>query len=210
MSNSCSVPCSAPVYQAPALPYAFDALEPHISANTLQFHYNKHQMTYVANLNRLILGTPWVERVGEADFLDKIIAETKAEDNRPLYNNANQVWNHDLFWNSMKPQGGGMLPEKLKAAALKKYESAEKFLETFHQRALSVFGSGWVWMVQEDNGAVDIRTTANADRPSEKILLVLDVWEHAYYLDYQNRRDTFVTTFLQQLANWGLAESRMG
>lgn len=200
---------NTPNYQAPALPYAFDALEPHISANTLQFHYGKHQMTYVANLNRLITGTPWAERVNEAGFLEAIVAATKAEDNRPLYNNANQVWNHDLFWNSMKPNGGGDMPTKLKAAVLKKFESTEKFCETFHQTAVGLFGSGWVWVVQEDDGSIALRTTANADRPKERILLVLDVWEHAYYLDYQNRRADFVTMFLQHLINWELAEVRM-
>lgn len=208
MTNACPAP-SAPAYQAPALPYAFDALEPHVSANTLQFHYGKHQMTYVANLNRLITGTPWADRVGEPDFLASLLAATKVDDNRPLYNNVNQVWNHDLFWNSMKPNGGGELPSKLKAAVLKKFESVEKFLETFHQTAIGLFGSGWVWLVQEEDGSVAIRTTANADRPRENILLVLDVWEHAYYLDYQNRRADFVTTFLKHLANWSLAESRL-
>lgn len=208
MTTSCSVSCGT-TYQAPALPYAFDALEPHISANTLQFHYGKHQMTYVANLNRLVGGTPWANCLGDCDFLDKVIASTKAEDNRPLYNNANQVWNHDLFWNSMKPNGGGDLPSGLKTRVLNRFESVEKFLETFHQTALGLFGSGWVWLVRDGDDGVALRTTSNADRPKEHPLLVLDVWEHAYYLDYQNRRDTFVTIFLQHLVNWDLAESRL-
>lgn len=208
MTASCSVSC-APTYQAPELPYAFDALEPHISAKTLQFHYGKHQMTYVANLNRLVGGTPWADRLGECGFLDHVIAETKAEDNRPLYNNANQVWNHDLFWNSMKPNGGGDLPAGLKARVRHSFESVEKFLEAFHQTALGVFGSGWVWLVQDGPSGVALCATSNADRPKEHPLLVLDVWEHAYYLDYQNVRATFVTAFLQHLVNWDLAESRL-
>lgn len=200
---------NTPNYQAPALPYSFEALEPHISAQTLQFHYGKHQMTYVDNVNRLIAGTPWANHTGDANFLEKLMAATKAEENRPLYNNVNQVWNHDLFWNSMKPNGGGDLPSKLQAAVLKKFESVEKFLEDFHKKAITLFGSGWVWLVQENDGNVALRTTANADQPNERILLVLDVWEHAYYLDHQNRRADFVSKFLQYLVNWELAESRL-
>lgn len=209
MTASCPAP-TASTYQVPALPYAFDALEPHMSANTLQFHYGKHQMTYVANFNRLIMGTPWEEHVYEIDFLDKVIEGTKVADNRALYNNANQIWNHDLFFRSMKPHGGGTdLPAVLKPCVLKSFESVEKFIEKFHQTALGVFGSGWVWLTQESDRSVNICATSNADRPKGHPLLVLDVWEHAYYLDYQNRRDTFVTTFLQHLANWDLAESRL-
>ncbi|MFC1652544.1 superoxide dismutase [Planctomycetota bacterium] len=191
----------------PALPYAQDALEPHISAHTMSFHYGKHHQAYVDNLNKLITGTPLAGQP-----LEKIIQATagKAEQTG-IFNNAAQVWNHSFFWQSMKPGGGGEPTGKLKERIEKSFGSISTFKETFVTTALAQFGSGWTWLVLDDN-QLKIIKTANADTPlahGQTPLLTCDVWEHAYYLDYQNRRKDFVQAFLGHLVHWDFAVTQL-
>lgn len=190
--------------QLPPLPYALEALEPHISADTLSFHYGKHHQGYVTNLNKLIAGTDL-----EPKDLETIIKT--AHDNPRLlavFNNAAQVWNHTFFWHSMRPQGGGQPAPKLLALIEKSFTSLDHFKEKFKEAATGQFGSGWAWLVQEDDD-LKIVKTGNAETPltdpSLTPLLTCDVWEHAYYLDYQNRRPDYVQTFLDHLINWDFA-----
>jgi Fe-Mn family superoxide dismutase len=194
-------------FQLPPLPYAQDALAPHISAKTMSFHYGKHHQTYVDNLNKLIAGTPLVGQP-----LDKIIRETTGvSDKAAIFNNAAQVWNHTFFWQSMKTGGGGKPTGRLLKQIEKSFQSFDEFKKVFMAAALAQFGSGWAWLVQEGE-TLKIIKTSNADTPvahRQTALLVCDVWEHAYYLDYQNRRKDFVEAFLNSLANWEFADSQM-
>ena len=183
----------------PQLPYAPDALAPHISKETFEYHYGKHHQAYVTNLNNLIKGTEF-----EALTLEKIIKKSSAG----VFNNAAQVWNHTFFWNSMKPAGGGKPTGALAAAIDKKWGSFDAFKEAFTKSAVGNFGSGWTWLVKKADGSVDIVNTSNAGTPettADKALLTIDVWEHAYYIDYRNARAKFVETFLNSLANWDFA-----
>ncbi|MCX6904806.1 MAG: superoxide dismutase [Verrucomicrobia bacterium] len=194
-------------FQLPPLPYAQDALAPYLSAKTLSFHYGKHHQAYVDNLNKLIAGTP---RAGQP--LDKIIREAAgAADQAAVFNNAAQVWNHTFFWQSMKAGGGGKPTGRLLEQIGKSFQSFDEFKKAFVTAALAQFGSGWAWLVQE--GAVlKIVKTSNADTPvahGQTALLTCDVWEHAYYLDYQNRRKDFVEAFLDHLAHWEFAASQL-
>ncbi|MDD4060231.1 MAG: superoxide dismutase [Kiritimatiellae bacterium] len=190
------------------LPYAENALEPHISAKTMSFHYGKHHQGYVNNLNKLVAGTP----MATASSLESIVADTAGkEDKTAVFNNAAQVWNHDFFWQSMKPAGGGKPVGKLAEMIDKSFGSYEAFATAFQTTGLAQFGSGWVWLVQ-DGETLKIVKTPNADTPAahgQHALLTCDVWEHAYYLDYQNRRKDFVQTFLDHLVNWDFAASRL-
>jgi len=196
-----------PVFTLPALPYAQDALEPYISARTMSFHYSKHHQAYVDNLNKLLAGTPWA---GQA--LEKVVLESAGRtDKAAVFNNAAQVWNHSFFWKSMKQGGGGEPSGKLLDMIKKSFGSFKKFKEAFTAEALAQFGSGWVWLVQEGD-TLKIVKTSNADTPiahGQIALLTCDVWEHAYYLDYQNRRKDFVQAFLDHLVNWEFAASQM-
>ena len=194
-------------FELPKLPYNHSGLEPHISAKTLEFHYGKHHQAYVTNLNKLVEGTPL------ASFsLEEIISKMAGnKDAVGIFNNAAQVWNHTFYWNCMKPNGGGTptgaLLEKIEAS----FGSFEKFKEEFKQAALTQFGSGWAWLIS-DQGQLKIMKTGNADLPlahGKKALLTCDVWEHAYYLDYQNRRPDYITTFLESLVNWDFVASQM-
>jgi superoxide dismutase, Fe-Mn family len=183
----------------PQLPYAFDALAPHISKETFEYHYGKHHQAYVTNLNNFIKGTEFEELT-----LEKIIKKSSAG----VFNNAAQVWNHTFFWNSMKPAGGGKPTGALAAAIDKKWGSFDAFKEAFTKSAVGNFGSGWTWLVKKADGSVDIVNTSNAGTPettADKALLTIDVWEHAYYIDYRNARAKFVETFLNSLANWDFA-----
>jgi len=184
----------------PPLPYAQDALAPHVSKETIEYHYGKHHQTYVTNLNNLVKGTEY------ADLdLESIVRKAPAGG---LFNNAAQVWNHTFFWNSMKPQGGGAPSGTLLAAIEKKWGSFDEFKKAFQASAVGNFGSGWTWLVKKSDGAVDIVNTSNAGTPltgADKPLLTIDVWEHAYYIDYRNARAKFVDTFLASLANWDFA-----
>jgi Fe-Mn family superoxide dismutase len=190
----------------PPLPYAQDALAPYVSAQTMSFHYGKHHQAYVDNLNKLIAGTPWA---GQA--LEKIIRETAgATDKAAVFNNAAQVWNHTFFWQSMKAGGGGKPTGRLGQQIEKSFPSFDEFKKAFVTAALAQFGSGWVWLVQEGE-TLKIIKTLNADTPlahKQTALLTCDVWEHAYYLDYQNRRKDFVEAFLDHLVNWEFAASQ--
>lgn len=186
-------------FELPALPYAQDALEPHISANTMGFHYGKHHNTYVVNLNNLTDGTDLGDK-----SLEDVITATAANDAKiGIFNNAAQVWNHTFFWHCMTPNGGGEPGSDVMQEITKAFGSYDQFKEEFKQAAVTQFGSGWAWL-SWDNG-LKIEKTANAINPLSrggKALMTCDVWEHAYYLDYQNRRPDFVEAFLKNLVNW--------
>ena len=186
-------------HQLPKLPYAMDALAPHISKETFEFHYAKHHQAYVTNLNNLIKGGEF-----ENSNLEDIIRKSSAG----IFNNAAQVWNHTFFWNSMKPGGGGKPSGALAAAIDKKWGSFDAFKEAFTKSAIGNFGSGWTWLVRKPDGSVDLANTSNAGTPltgADKPLLTIDVWEHAYYIDFRNARPKFVETYLNSLANWDFA-----
>ena len=183
----------------PALPYAKTALVPHISEETFDFHYSKHHQTYVTNLNNLIKGTEF-ENLG----LEEIIKKSSAG----IYNNSAQVWNHTFFWHSMKPNGGGAPTGKLADAINAKWGSFDAFKTAFQASAVGNFGSGWTWLVKKADGSVGIVNMGAAGTPlttGDKALLTIDVWEHAYYIDYRNARAKYVETFLASLANWDFA-----
>lgn len=183
----------------PPLPYAMSALAPHISQETFEFHYGKHHQAYATNLNNLIKGTEF-ENAGLEDIIRKSAGG--------IFNNSAQVWNHSFFWNSMKPNGGGEPAGALAEAINRKWGSYAGFKEAFTKSATTNFGSGWTWLVKKPDGSVDIVNTANAGTPlttADKALLTIDVWEHAYYIDFRNARPKFVETFLNHLVNWDFA-----
>jgi superoxide dismutase, Fe-Mn family len=190
-------------FELPALPYADTALEPHYSQKTIGFHYGKHHRAYVDNLNKLVAGTGL-----EKKTLEEVIRATAGNPEKVgLFNNSAQVWNHTFFWNSMKPGGGGKPSGDLLAAIEKAFGGYDKFVEQFKAAAVGRFGSGWAWLVR-DGGVLKIVTTPNAETPlttNQTPLLTVDVWEHAYYLDYQNRRPDFVQTLFERLVNWDFA-----
>jgi len=186
----------------PGLPYAADALEPHVSARTLQVHHGKHHKAYVDKLNAAIAGTSY-----EGQSLEEIVSASHAAGHTSVFNNAAQAWNHTFLWHSMSPGGGGEPSGPLADAIKDRFGDLNGFREAFKSSALGQFGSGWTWLVRTPKG-VDIVSTGNADTPlihGATPLLTLDVWEHAYYLDYQNRRDAYVDTFLGKLINWEFA-----
>jgi superoxide dismutase, Fe-Mn family len=191
----------------PQLPYAENALEPHYSAKTISFHYGKHHKAYVDNLNKLVGGTPLDDK-----SLEEIILATAGDTTRVgMFNNSAQVWNHTFFWSCMKPGGGGKPQGELAHKIDLAFGGLEKFAEQFKAAAVGRFGSGWAWLIAE-GGALKIVSTANADTPltkSQKALLTVDVWEHAYYLDYQNRRPDFVQAFLEHLVNWDFVAANL-
>jgi len=179
----------------PPLPYAKDALQPTMSAETLEFHYGKHHQAYVTNLNNLIKGTEY-----ENMPLEEIIKKSQGG----VFNNSAQVWNHTFFWNCMKPQGGGAPTGPVADAINAKWGSFDKFKEEFQKSAVGNFGSGWTWLVKKTDGSVDIVNTSNAGTPlttENKALLTVDVWEHAYYIDYRNARPKFVESWWN-IVNW--------
>ncbi|MBX7096158.1 MAG: superoxide dismutase [Fe] [Myxococcaceae bacterium] len=187
-------------FELDPLPYAKDALAPHLTAETLSFHYEKHHQTYMTNLKNLLTGKP------EADkSLEEIVKTSTAG----VFNNAAQVWNHDFYWKSMKPKGGGEPTGKLADAIKKDFGSFADFKAKFQDAAVKQFGSGWAWLVS-NGGKLEIVTTGNAETPITKghtALLTCDVWEHAYYIDYRNLRAKYVETFLASLANWDFASA---
>ncbi|MBP9590911.1 MAG: superoxide dismutase [Steroidobacteraceae bacterium] len=193
--------------ELPALPYAQDALAPVVSAQTLSFHYGKHHKAYVDNLNKLVAGTDLAEAA-----LEKVIAAVAGKpDKAGVFNNAAQVWNHTFFWNSMKPNGGGAPAGAVAKAIDASFGSAENFRKEFANAAMTQFGSGWAWLVA-DKGALRVMKTANADTPltmGVTPILTIDVWEHAYYLDYQNRRADFVAAVMDRLLNWDFANANL-
>ena len=191
-------------FTLPPLPYAATALEPHMSAKTFEFHHGKHHNAYVVKLNELIAGTEF-----EKLSLEEIILKTAGDASKAvMFNNAAQIWNHTFFWNSMKPSGGGKPSGALASKIDADFGSYDKFAEEFKNAGLTQFGSGWAWLVVDASGKLAVRKTANAELPmtkGETALLTVDVWEHAYYIDYQNRRPDFIGTFLDKLANWDFA-----
>ncbi len=187
-------------FTLPALPYPIDGLTPHISKETLEYHYGKHHQTYVDNLNKLIVDTPFAHQ-----SLEEIIKGAKGA----VFNNAAQVWNHTFYWHCLSPQGGGeptgKLSEKIQAA----FGSFEKFKDQFSQTAATTFGSGWAWLVQDADGKLSIISTSNANTPMVEgytALLTCDVWEHAYYIDYRNARVNYIQAFWK-LVNWDFVSS---
>ena len=185
-------------YKLPPLPYAMDALEPAMSRETLEYHYGKHHRAYVKEFNNLIKGSGL-----ENATLEQVIRDSSG----PLFNNAAQTWNHTFFWNCMAPRGGGKPTGALAEAMNEKWGSYAQFKEAFSKSAISNFGSGWTWLVVRSDG-VDIVNTDDADNPmtqGDEPLLTLDVWEHAYYLDYRNERPKFVEAFFKNLVNWNFA-----
>jgi len=193
-------------FELPPLPYAEDALEPDYSARTISFHYGKHHKTYVDTLNKLVDGTDLAGKSLE----DVIMAVAGKADKQAVFNNAAQVWNHTFFWNGMKPGGGGA-PTGAAAEKIDGLGGYEKFVEDFKAAAMGRFGSGWAWLVS-DNGQVKIVSTPNAEMPASPgvtPLLVVDVWEHAYYLDYQNLRAVYVQTFFDKLVNWDFVNGNL-
>jgi Fe-Mn family superoxide dismutase len=198
---------SSMAHQLPALPYSLDALEPHISARTLEFHHGKHHAAYVTNLNNLVAGS----ELADHSLEDTILAVAGDASKAGVFNNAAQVWNHTFYWQGMKPGGGGAPSGELAAKIDADFGSFDAFKEQFKAAGATQFGSGWAWLVL-DNGTLKITKTGNADLPlahGQKALLTMDVWEHAYYLDYQNRRPDYMTTFLDKLVNWDFVAANL-
>jgi Superoxide dismutase len=196
-------------FELPPLPYDKSALEPHISARTLEFHHGKHHQTYVTNLNGLIKDTPLADKPLEEIIL---AAAKDLPAKQGLFNNAAQVWNHTFFWNCLKKNGGGKPSGKVLAKIESDLGGFDKFIEEFRSAATTQFGSGWAWLVL-DGGTLKITKTGNADLPlahGQTALLTVDVWEHAYYLDYQNRRIDFVQAFIDHLIDWDFVEKNLG
>jgi Fe-Mn family superoxide dismutase len=210
MSQNLSTPAAAAAtgpFTLPPLPWKDDALAPLVSAQTISFHYGKHHKAYVDNLNNLVKGKPF-----ETMSLEDVIkASAKDSAAQGVFNNSAQVWNHTFFWNSMRPGGGGQPAGKLLEKITADFGSFEAFKTQFADAAKTQFGSGWAWLVL-DGGKLKVVKTPNAETPltgAAKPLLTCDVWEHAYYLDYQNRRPDYVATFLDKLANWDFAAKNL-
>ena len=190
----------------PDLPYALDALEPHVSARTLEKHHGAHHRGYVDKLNAAIRGSDYADMPLEA-----IIATARANGDTGVFNNAAQAWNHSFLWNSMAPDGGGLPGAELRSTIENSFSSLSQFRHDFAAAAMAQFGSGWVWLVL-DGGRLAITATGNADVPlgnGTVPLLTLDVWEHAYYLDYQNERARYVEAFLEHLINWDFVAANL-
>ncbi len=190
-------------HKLPELPYAMDALAPHISKETLEFHYGKHHQTYVTNLNNLIKGT---------EFEDASLEDIVRRASGGVFNNAAQTWNHTFYWNSLSPNGGGAPSGKLADAINAKFGSFDEFKKQFTQTAVTTFGSGWGWLVKNADGSLGLASTSNAGNPltaGATPLLTCDVWEHAYYIDYRNRRPDYLAAFWE-IVNWDFASSNFG
>jgi len=194
-------------YELPTLPYDYTALEPYISESTLEFHHDKHHAAYVNNFNAAVEGTDLDSQPIETVI--KAIASNPEKTG--VFNNAAQAWNHTFYWNSMKPNGGGMPAGDLAKKIDTDFGSFEKFAEAFKNAGATQFGSGWAWLVL-NNGTLKVTKTPNADNPltsGQVPLLTMDVWEHAYYLDYQNKRPDYMGAFLSNLANWDFAAQNL-
>ncbi len=190
-------------FKLPELPYAKDALAPHISAETIEYHYGKHHQTYVDNLNKLVAGTP-----NESKSLEDLVKTTEGG----IFNNAAQVWNHTFYWYCLKPKAGGAPKGKIGDAITKQFGSFDAFKEQFSEAAKTQFGSGWAWLVKKADGTLAIEKTGNAGNPmtsGHKPLLTCDVWEHAYYIDYRNARPKYLDAFWA-LVNWDFVEQQLG
>ena len=189
-------------HKLPELPYAKNALAPHISAETLDYHYGKHHATYVANLNKLIAG---------GEFAELSLQDIVKKASGPIFNNAAQVWNHSFYWNCLSPKGGGEPSGALADAIAKNFASLAAFKEKLTAAAVTQFGSGWAWLVKNADGSLAIEQTSNAGTPlkdGKKPLLTVDVWEHAYYIDYRNARPAYLEAFWK-LVNWDFASENL-
>jgi Fe-Mn family superoxide dismutase len=189
-------------HKLPALPYAKTALAPHISAETLEYHYGKHHATYVANLNKLIAGT---------EFVDLSLEDIVKKSSGGIFNNSAQVWNHSFYWNCLSPKGGGEPSGALADAIAKNFTSFAAFKEKLTNAAVTQFGSGWAWLVKNPDGSLAVEQTSNAATPlkdGKKPLLTVDVWEHAYYIDYRNARPKYLEAFWN-LVNWDFAGANL-
>ncbi|HRL22184.1 MAG TPA: superoxide dismutase [Fe] [Alcaligenes sp.] len=190
-------------FTLPALPYELNALEPHVSKETLEFHYGKHHQAYVTNLNNLVAGT---------EFENASLEDVVKKSSGGVFNNAAQVWNHTFYWNSLSPNGGGAPSGKLADAINAKWGSFDAFKEAFTKSAVGNFGSGWTWLVKKTDGSLDIVNTSNAGTTltsDDVALLTCDVWEHAYYIDYRNARPKYLEQFWN-LVNWDFAAQNLG
>ncbi len=196
-------------FEQPPLPYAMDALEPYgMKAETFEYHYGKHHKAYVDNLNKMLADKP---ELADKSLEEIIQISHKDSSMQGVFNNAAQVWNHTFFWNCMKPAGGGAPTGDLAARIDKDFGSFDKFKEEFSTAAATQFGSGWAWLI-DDNGTLKVTKTPNAVDPvaeGQKALLTLDVWEHAYYIDFKNARPGFIKNFLDQLVNWDFVASNL-
>jgi superoxide dismutase, Fe-Mn family len=207
MMNTDKIKSASP-HVLPPLPYADNALDPVISANTIGFHYGKHHKGYVDNLNKLVAGTEFADL-----SLEKIITQTAGKaDKTAIFNNAAQTWNHTFYWRSLKPKGGGEPPSGLKQKIEASFGTLDACKKELATAAMAQFGSGWGWLVVK-NGKLEVMKTSNADTPIAhglKPLLTVDVWEHAYYLDFQNRRGDYLDSFIKNLINWDFVNSNLG
>ena len=194
-------------FELPSLPYANDALAPYMSAETLDFHHGKHHQTYVTNLNNLIKDTDL-----QNSSLEEIVVKSAKETSMAgIFNNAGQHWNHILFWQCMKPNGGGAIPSELEKKINEDFGSVDKFKEAFIQAGTTQFGSGWAWLAV-NNGKLVVTKSANASNPlvdGMKPILGCDVWEHSYYIDYRNKRPDYLKAFLDSLVNWEFVASQL-
>ena len=194
-------------FELPSLPYANDALAPYMSAETLDFHHGKHHQTYVTNLNNLLKDN----ELQGASLEDIVIKSSKDTSMAGIFNNAGQHWNHIMFWQCMKPNGGGSIPSELEARLNSDFGSVDQFKEAFIQAGTTQFGSGWAWLAI-DNGKLVVTKSANASNPlvdGMKPILGCDVWEHSYYIDYRNKRPDYLKAFLDSLVNWEFVASQL-
>jgi superoxide dismutase, Fe-Mn family len=195
-------------FALPVLPYDKNDLLPHMSSETFEYHHEKHHAAYVSNLNKILEDKQDIQTMS----LEDLIMMSHKESIAPIFNNAAQVWNHSFFWHSMKKNGGGSPEGELLELIERDFVSFEKFSEGFIQSGISQFGSGWVWLVRDPSGKLKIVKTSNAELPitsGDKPLICCDVWEHAYYVDYRNKRPDFLSVFLKNLVNWEFAESNL-
>ena len=194
-------------FELPSLPYASDALAPYMSSETLDFHHGKHHQTYVTNLNNLVKDSD----VQDASLEDIVIKSSKDASMAGIFNNAGQHWNHILFWQCMKPNGGGAMPSELENRINSDFGSVDQFKEAFVQAGTTQFGSGWAWLAI-DNGKLVVTKSANASNPlveGMKPILGCDVWEHSYYIDYRNKRPDYLKAFLDNMVNWEFVSSQL-
>ena len=194
-------------FELPSLPYANDALAPYMSAETLDFHHGKHHQTYVTNLNNLLKDN----ELQGASLEDIVVKSSKDTSMAGIFNNAGQHWNHILFWQCMKPNGGGSIPSELESRLNSDFGSVDQFKEAFIQAGTTQFGSGWAWLAI-DNGKLVVTKSANASNPlvdGMKPILGCDVWEHSYYIDYRNKRPDYLKAFLDSLVNWEFVASQL-
>ena len=194
-------------FELPSLPYANDALAPYMSAETLDFHHGKHHQTYVTNLNNLLKDN----ELQGASLEDIVVKSSKDTSMAGIFNNAGQHWNHIMFWQCMKPNGGGSIPSELEARLNSDFGSVDQFKEAFIQAGTTQFGSGWAWLAI-DNGKLVVTKSANASNPlvdGMKPILGCDVWEHSYYIDYRNKRPDYLKAFLDNLVNWEFVASQL-